>query len=90
MVNYSFTAEELNLKEDDDRVGGFWVDKDGKANGEPNVRFVKDGFKCGGCNWECSSLYAQADTREEAKAQIEAGEIGMCGECFSEYLVEAK
>ena len=89
MGNYSFTPDELNLKEGDERIRGFWVDKDGKANGEESVTFVKDGFKCAGCNWECSRLFAQAKTREEAKSLIEAGEIGMCGECFAEYLVEA-
>lgn len=84
MGNYSFDPEELNLKEDDERVRGHWFKgEDGKEV------FVRDGFKCGGCNWECSTLYAKAESREEAKKLIEAGRIGMCGECFAEYLVEA-
>ena len=80
---WSFTQEELELSKDDDRPRGYWVDK-----GDDKQEYVPDGFKCGGCNWECSKLYAYTETREEAKAAIEAQELGMCGECMTEFLAE--
>jgi len=79
---FRFTADELNLNPKDHRLQYHWAEtKSGTVQ-------VIDGFKCGGCNWECDSLYAEANSRDEAKHLIEAGEIGMCGECFAEYLAE--
>ena len=80
---WGFTQDELKLSEDDDRIRGYWREKDGDER-----EFVPDGFKCGGCNWECSKLYAYTETEAEAKAAIEAQELGMCGECMAEFLAE--
>lgn len=82
MKTYSFTADDLSLPKDDHRIKGYWVEEGGERD------FVRDGFKCGGCNWECDKLFALAPSREKAKRQIEAGDIGMCGDCFAEFMAE--
>jgi len=49
---------------------------------------VKEGAKCGGCNWEASHQYVIATTEKEAKALYRRGEAGLCGDCMSDMLVE--
>ena len=80
---WGFTSDELKLSEDDSRIRGYWLEEEGDKR-----KFVSDGFKCGGCNYGCSKLYAYSETEQEAKAAIEAQELGMCGECMAEFLAD--
>jgi hypothetical protein len=43
--------------------------------------------KCGGCNWSVSSLYALAESQDEADSLFLSGDAGLCGDCLCELLV---
>jgi len=49
---------------------------------------VKEGAKCGGCNWPASHQYVLATTLKEAKALYRRGEAGLCGDCMSQMLAD--
>lgn len=55
---------------------------------EENIRLWEGQVKCNGCNWEVSRLFVRAESRDEAEELLVSGDAGLCGECFSELLVE--
>jgi len=46
-----------------------------------------DQVKCNRCKWATTRLFVQADSRDAAVELLKSGERGLCGECFSEFLV---
>jgi len=51
-------------------------------------KVVEEG-KCLCCLWD-GPLYVLADSLEEAKALLEHGDAGLCGECFADLLVSKR
>ncbi|MFA5790597.1 MAG: hypothetical protein WC976_06025 [Caldisericia bacterium] len=45
--------------------------------------------KCGECNWNEDTLFALANSQQEADEMFKAQTTGFCGRCMSESLVNS-
>ena len=44
--------------------------------------------KCGYCNWHVTNLYVMASDQDAADKQFQSGELGLCGDCMCELLMD--
>jgi hypothetical protein len=47
-----------------------------------------DDLKCYGCGWRVTNLYVLAASKSEAISLYMSADAGLCGDCFSEMLME--
>jgi hypothetical protein len=47
-----------------------------------------DNLKCYGCGWRVTNLYVLAASKSEAISLYMSKDAGLCGDCFSEMLME--
>jgi len=47
-----------------------------------------DDLKCYGCGWRVTNLYVLATSKSEAISLYMSADAGLCGDCFSEMLME--
>jgi hypothetical protein len=47
-----------------------------------------DELKCYGCGWRVTNLYVLATSKSEAISLYLSEDAGLCGDCFSEMLME--
>jgi hypothetical protein len=47
-----------------------------------------DELKCYGCGWRVTNLYVLATSKSEARRLYMSKDAGLCGDCFSEMLME--
>jgi hypothetical protein len=45
-------------------------------------------LKCYGCGWRVTNLYVLATSKSEAMSLYMSKDAGLCGDCFSEMLME--
>jgi hypothetical protein len=45
-------------------------------------------LKCYGCGWRVTNLYVLATSKSEAMSLYMSADAGLCGDCFSEMLME--
>ena len=59
---------------------------------EKRVFRIRDGngddLKCYGCGWRVTNLYVLAASKSEAISLYMSEDAGLCGDCFSEMLME--
>lgn len=44
--------------------------------------------KCGSCNFPTCDFYVLADSQEEAEELFKDGDAGMCGACFTNWIMQ--